>query len=143
MKSQSLLSFIGIISLGYPIYMAMEASFLIGNMAELPEINSAIVSYQLSLWVCWVVLAGLAIYYKWTEQRNLFFLFCYFFIVIGFGLLGYFLQWRANLYEITTGFQDSYTFGVVAGLQRIILAAILTLFLQFSVKIFETKWHRR
>lgn len=84
-----------------------------------------------------------SVYYKWTQKDNFFFKLTYFFLVFAFVVFGYFTQHGLNVIGNSSRFSDSYTLGVFTALQHLAVAAILTIFLQIAVSLFQTKWHRR
>lgn len=126
----------------YPFYMGMDAGLLLFDEEALVEVTNAIRAFQLSIWIVWVLLVGMAIYYKWTVKQNLYFYITYCFLLISFVLYGILTQKAVNLFNLPSGFKDNYSYGVFTALQQFAPAVFLTAFLQFSVWIFRKKWHR-
>ena len=131
-----------ILALLYPAYMLFRAgeSF---NSREVQLAGSAILNFQASIWITWVVLVSVAVYFKWTEKGNFFFYFTYSFLVVAFAVFGYFHQSLVNIHDLPSPFDDNYTLGVLVTLQNLISACILTAFLQAGVWWFTRRWHRR
>lgn len=125
----------------YPVFMLGYALSSLGpEQAELAE--KAIVDYQISVWLAWMIYTGIAVYYKWNRKRNRFFYFTYGFLILAFGAYGYVFQDYFNTYGIDDGFRDSYTLGVLTALERIGMSALLTGMLQAAVWWFTRRWHR-
>lgn len=143
MKKRQLLLLIFIILLLYPLYQAYGVLDLFTSAQNPGEIRADITGYQLSIWLSWVGMVVVSVYYKWTQKNNFFFILTYFFLVLAFGVFGYFTQHALNLFGNSSRFSDSYTLGVFTALQHLAVAAILTVFLQIAVSLFQTKWHRR
>lgn len=142
MKKKTLVLLVFFFLLIYPGYKAIQISSVFLAAESTEEIRILITHFQLSIWLSWVGMAVLAVYYKWTEINNLLFKLTYGFLVMAFGLFGYFTQHTLNIFNIDSRFSDSYTLGVFTALQHLALAVVLTIFLQIAVRIFQTKWHR-
>lgn len=84
-----------------------------------------------------------AIYYKWITQSNFFFYFIYGFLIVAFIIYGFLMQEMVNTFDITSGFRDNYTQGVIVVLVNLVVAGALTGFLQAGVWWFTRRWHRR
>lgn len=136
-----LLLFFFVISL-YPLYKGIDAGFILFGEVEERAVIRSITAYQISIWIVWVMAVSLSVYYKWKVKQNLFFYITYGFLLLGFAIFGFFTQKAVNLYDLPSRFEDSYSLGVFTALQQVAIAGILTFFIQFSVWIFETKWHR-
>lgn len=136
-----LLLFFFVISL-YPLYKGIDAGLILFGEEEDRAVIQSITAYQISIWVAWVMFISLSVYYKWKVKQNLFFYVTYGFLLVGFAIFGFFTQKAVNLYELPSRFEDSYSLGLFTALQQVAIAGILTFFIQFSVWIFETKWHR-
>ena len=126
----------------YPGLSALILSQEIGLGSTLERLANLLSSYRISLWLCWVVMASLAIFYKWTTGKNLFFNIIYFFLGIGFGFFGFYSQRMVNIFDLSSLFSDTYTLGFLVGIQNFIVPAILTGFLQAGVWWFTRRWHR-
>ena len=142
MRKKNILRVIAVLVLLYPAFSLFNATEAIGNVA-IGEAREKVNTYQLSLWITWLVLASLSIFHKWTRRQNFFFHFTYAFIIVGFGIFGYLNQSLVLGYELQSQFKDTYTLGVLTALQSIITAAVLTIFLQAAVWWFTRRWHRR
>ncbi|HEY9185429.1 MAG TPA: hypothetical protein VIM94_08895 [Salegentibacter sp.] len=142
MKKKEILLLVFILLLLYPVYMAYEVLELFSSAQNPGEIRADITGYQLSIWLSWVGMMVVSVYYKWIQTDNFFFKLTYFFLVLAFGAFGYFTQLALNLFRNPSRFSDSYTLGVITALQHLAVAAILTIFLQIAVSLFQTKWHR-
>lgn len=119
----------------------LENVFVIGSTPE--EVERAISGYRLRVWLSWVVMIIVAVYYKWTTGSNIFFKMIYFLIILAFGIEGIYIQRMVNMFDVTTTFQDSYSYGVLVTLMNILMAAFMTAFLQAGVWWFTRKWHRK
>lgn len=142
MKTKKLLLLIIFLIILYPLYQGINAGIILFGEEEESAVIGSITAYQISIWVAWLILVSISVYYKWKDKKNLFFNTTYGFLLVGFAIFGFFTQRAVNLYELPTRFEDSYTLGVFTALQQVAIAGILTFFIQFSVWIFETKWHR-
>lgn len=109
----------------------------------LESVRVKILNFQLSIWISWIIFASVAVFYKWTRQKNVFFWITYIFLVIGFGIFGIYYQKMVNIFNVPTLFIDTYTLGLIVILQNIITALVLTVFLHACVWWFTRRWHRR
>jgi hypothetical protein len=141
MKKKSVLRIVAFLALVYPVVALFEASEIIGE-GTVREAENEMISYQVSIWLSWVVLVITAVYFKWTQKKNFFFFFTYAYLILAFGLFGYLSQNLVLTYDLPTRFEDHYTFAVLTALQNIIMAAVLTGFLQAGVWWFTRRWHR-
>ena len=141
MKKKNLLKFLFLTVLVYPIFTLFNA---VGdlNAEELQEAMDAVLHYQISIWVSWLVLVSASVYFKWSKRKNFFFFFTYAFLVVAFSFLGYLSQEVVNTFELPNKFRDNYSFGVLHALQHIISSVVLTAFLQAAVWWFTRRWHR-
>lgn len=142
MNKKALLRIIVLITLLYPSYMLFRAEEILVT-SPIQNSEDGILSYQISVWISWVVLVSVAVFYKWTEKRNSFFSFVYGFIVVSFAVYGYLYQSFITSYELPSPFKDDYTLGVLMALQNIVIAGVLTGFLHAAVWWFTRRWHRR
>lgn len=142
MKTKPLLIIFYIAIMLYPAYMFYLALFLPANtgVEEASEYQNML---QTSLWVSWVLLVAISVYYKWTTEKNLFFMFTYVFIGLSFILYGVYTHQVITEYNIETRFDDPSTFSLLIVFQNIVVATILTGFLQLAVWWFTRRWHRR
>lgn len=143
MNKKPLLLLLLFLILLYPLYKGFETGSILFSEGGVDEVTGSITAFQLSIWVVWLFIVSFAVYFKWSAKQNLFFYITYTLLVLDFGMYGVFTQKAVNLYDLPTRFEDNYTLGVFTAVQQMLIAGILTFFLQFSVKIFETKWHRR
>ena len=142
MKKKGILRFLVIVILLYPSLMLFRVDEVLG-VRNVQESQNEILNYQISVWISWVVLAVVAVFYKWTEKRNSFFSFTYAFIIVAFAVYGFLYQSFITGYDLPTQFNDTYTLGVFAAIQNIAVSVILTGFLQVAVWWFTRRWHRR
>ncbi|MFV8839365.1 hypothetical protein [Salinimicrobium soli] len=126
----------------YPLIMLFRVEEVLGT-GTLEQGREILLDFQISIWICWVVLACIAVYYKWTQKRDFFFVFCYGFLLVAFGIFGYLSQEFLLLYSLDNPFKDNYTYAVLQALQNIVMAGVLTGFLQGAVWWFTRRWHRR
>ena len=142
MKKKKILYVIAFLVLVYPAFTLFHAIEAIGPV-EAPEAEAEILNYQVSVWITWIFLVAIAVYFKWTRKRNLFFFFTYGYLLIAFALFGTLSQMLVNAYDLPGPFEDSYTFGVLIAVQNILMAGVLTGFLQGATWWFTRRWHRR
>ena len=142
MRKKNFFRIIVVLLLLYPAFCLFNATEALGSTGRL-QAEMEINSYQLSLWIVWVVLVSISIFHKWNRKQNFFFHFTYAFLIVGFGIYGYLNQSLVLIYELESVFTDSYTFGILTALQGIITAVVLTAFLQAGVWWFTRRWHRR
>src|SRR6056297_678410 len=129
MKKKALLRFFVILVLVYPALMLFLADENL-NVSDLQDTENGILNYQISVWISWIVLASIAVYYKWTEKKNFFFYFTYGFIILAFSIYGFLYQSFITGYNLPSPFSDTYTSGVLVAFQNIFVSGILTGILQ-------------
>ena len=127
----------------YPLYAVFRLEEGISSGNELKVVEIALLGFQRSIWLTWLALAAMAVYYKWIKQRNFIFYFTYAFLFVAFSVYGIYVQRLVTAYNIPSGFEDSYTLAVFSAFQNIIMAGVLTGFLQAGVWWFTRRWHRR
>lgn len=127
----------------YPAISAFNAGEILNIETRVPRVEASIASYYLSIWLSWLVMACVAIYYKWISGKNFFFYFIYGYLIVAFIIYGFLYQEMLVTFEITSGFRDNYTQGVLTAFINLIVAAALTGFLQAGVWWFTRRWHRR
>ena len=142
MNKKYLISGLFVLLLLYPALSVLILSQEIGLGSTPERLANLLSSYRISLWLCWIVMASLAIFYKWTTGENLFFNIIYIFLSLGFGFFGFYSQRIINLFDLSSPFSDTYTYGFLVGIQNFIVPAILTGFLQAGVWWFTRRWHR-
>ncbi|HET8753516.1 MAG TPA: hypothetical protein VFM59_04075 [Salinimicrobium sp.] len=140
-KRAVLLVILGVVLI-YPLisFIGMNNAF---HTPVLEGIQKEILNYQLSIWICWLIFAGVAVFYKWKRHNNLFFLITYVFLIIGFGIFGLYYQKMIEMFDIPSMFKDTYILGLLVILQNLITSVVLTIFLQVCVWWFTRSWHRR
>lgn len=126
----------------YPAYMLFRAHSVL-SFEEVRAVEESILNYQLSIWISWILLASVAVFYKWTDKGNFFFYFTYAFLCMSFALYGYLHQDMINRFNLPSSFSDNYTLGILTAFQNIISSVILTAFLQGAVWWFTRRWYRR
>lgn len=132
-----------LIVLVYPVITIFLLEQTVSETTNANEAQQSLVNYQLSIWVSWLVLVFLSIYYKWTVKKNTFFYITYGFIVIAFGIFGYYTQAIVTTFDLPSRFEDNYTHGVFTAVVNIITSGILTGMLHAGVWWFTRRWHRR
>lgn len=142
MNKKQLIIGIFVLLMLYPAISVLTLSqeFGIGNTPE--RLANLLSSYRISIWLSWLVMAGLAVFYKWTTAKDIFFIAIYFYLGIGFSFFGYYSQRLVTIFDLASPFTDSYTLGFLVALQNFIVPAILTGFLQAGVWWFTRRWHR-
>lgn len=142
MRKKAILYVLVLLMFIYPAFALFDAIEAIGDVSA-KEAENVIVDYEISVWVTWIVLVSVAVFFKWTRRRNLFFFFTYGYVIIAFGIVGYLSQMIISAYGLPSHFEDSYTLGVLIAVQKIVSAVILTAFLHAAVWWFTRRWHRR
>lgn len=143
MNKKNILLWILVLLCFYPAISAFNAGEILDVETRLERVESSVASYHLSIWLSWVVMVCVAIYYKWITQSNFFFYFIYGFLIVAFIIYGFLMQEMVNTFDITSGFRDNYTQGVIVVLVNLVVAGALTGFLQAGVWWFTRRWHRR
>ena len=143
MKRKTVLVIIFILLLFYSLYSVFVLEEVISSQRVVREAESALVAFQRSIWISWIILVSMAVYYKWSKKRNFIFYFTYAFLFVAFSVYGIYVQRLVVAYELPSSFEDSYTLAVFSALQQILMSAILTGFLQAAVWWFTRRWHRR
>lgn len=142
MRRKNILRFLFLIVLLYPAFSLFHAVGEVDN-ESLEEATGAVLRYQISVWVSWLVLVSASVYFKWTHKQNFFFFFTYAFLILAFGFLGYLSQELILNHDLPNKFRDDYSFGLLHALQHIITSVVLTAFLQAAVWWFTRRWHRQ
>lgn len=142
MNKKAIFILIFLLILFYPAISAFQLHQTTNSQGS-AEIEQQLSAYQLSIWLSWLVMVIISIYYKWTTERNDFFYFTYVFLLVGFGIYGFYFQKTVNILEIESPFHDNYTLGVFAALRNLAVAGVLTGFLQAAVWWFTRRWHRK
>lgn len=143
MKRKTVLVIIFILLLFYSLYSVFVLEEVISSGSSIREAESALIAFQRSIWITWILLVSMAVYYKWVKKRNFIFYFTYAFLFVAFAVYGIYVQRLVTAYDMPSSFEDSYTLGVFSALQQILMSAILTGFLQAAVWWFTRRWHRR
>lgn len=143
MKRKTVLVIIFILLLFYSLYSVFVLEEVISSGSSIREAESALIAFQRSIWITWILLVSMAVYYKWVKKRNFIFYFTYAFLFVAFAVYGIYVQRLVIAYDVPSSFEDSYTLGVFSALQQILMSAILTGFLQAAVWWFTRRWHRR
>ncbi|WP_424493424.1 hypothetical protein [Salinimicrobium sp. GXAS 041] len=125
---------------GYSIYQ-LEAAIQLQENAALAQ--NRLLHFQISIWIVWVIYILAAIYYKWVKKGNFLFYFTYGFLLIAFGLFGFYTQVVVNDFNLSSPFRDQYSHGIFTAVQNIVISGALTAFLQAAVWWFTRKWHRK
>ena len=139
MNKKGIFLFVSGFVLIYPLVMLFQLDQALSTGTDLERVRGKSTSFQISIWISWIVLVGLAVYYKWTAKRNLIFSFTYGFIFICFSIFGTYTQMLVNRFQLPSSFVDDYTLGVFTAVQNIVVSAVLTVFLQAGVWWFTRK----
>lgn len=143
MKRKTILIILFILLLFYPIYSVFVVEEVMSSGSSIRDAENALVGYQRSIWISWIILVSMAVYYKWIKKKNIIFYITYAFLFVAFAVYGIYVQKLVTDYNVPSNFNDSYTLGVFTALQNILASAILTGFLQAAVWWFTRRWHRR
>ena len=143
MNKKTILLIPFVLVLLYPILAAVGVEQVLRAPEGLDEAEGAVGNFQVSIWISWVVMAVIAVYYKWTEKSNFFFSLAYVVLVVAFVFFGAYTQRVITQFDLPSSFRDGYTMGVLIAAQNILVAGILTGFLQAAVWWFTRRWHRR
>lgn len=127
----------------YPGYSLIQVEQVNSGYAVLEEFQRSLTNFQISILVSWVFMIGIAIYYKWTREKNIFFFLIYIYLIISNIFFGIYFGEMVTNYRIPTTFEDDYTIGVLKGLQNFAVSAVLTALIQAAVWWFTRRWHRR
>ena len=143
MDTKKLYGIIYGLSLLYPVISLFRLANAFSDEVAVATTAGNLLDYLASLWVVWVLMVILAIHYKWKTGQNLFFYVIYVYAFVGFVLYGFFAQRMSTVYDLSTTFNDSHSFGFFASLQYLVSVGILTGLLQVGVWWFTRRWHRR
>lgn len=143
MDKQKLYIIITALVLLYPVITLFNLAGSFSEAADPQIAGKALRNYLSSVWVVWVVITVLAVQFKWTTGRNLFFFVVYGIVLVGFTIYGYYVQRMITVYELPNSFDDNHSYGIFAFLQHTLSASILTGLLQAAVWWFTRRWHRR
>lgn len=127
----------------YPAYFTTQVGVHMNRDTEAHIVEKLVNNYQLSIWITWILLVSIAVYQKWTTQKNGIFYFTYAYLLITNAIFGYYMQQMVTIFEIKSRFSDTYSLGVFMALQYFVAAALLTAFLQVGAWWFTRRWHRR
>lgn len=128
-----------ILSLSYPIwqiYQLYVAEYDPRLMAE------ALQNYRISFWLIWVIWVVVAVWHKWTRQRNSFFKSTYAYIIFSGMVYGYYHSMVMEVTGKLSSFSDTYTASVFAALLDVVILLAITAFLQTAVWWFTRRPHR-
>lgn len=143
MNKKLLFLIIFLVLILYPVYTLVHLEQVRTEYGGMKLFQEGLNHYQISIWVVWLFMVALAIYYKWTSEKNIFFHTIYGFLLVAYLIYGWYLQQMVTYYGIETGFRDDYTLVVFKTIQSFAISAILTAFLQAAVWWFTRRWHRR
>ena len=139
MNKKGIFLFVSGIVLIYPLVMLFQLDQALSTGTDLERVRGKLTSFQISIWISWILLAGLAVFYKWTRNRNLIFSLTYGFLFVCFSIFGMYSQMLVNHFQLPSPFEDEYTLGVFTAVQNIVVSAVLTGFLQAGVWWFTRK----
>lgn len=123
MNRKKILIILFFIVLLYPLY---SVSQLIENQ------EGVFINYQISIWISWILMIGIAIIYKWKTKKNMFFYWIYVFLVTGFALLGFYLEDQDINFKLAN----------FIAIKNLLTVMGFTIFIQICVWWFSRKWHR-
>ena len=142
MNKRLILLSILVLSLLIPGLFLLNLEGVFSNGSTREEIENTIMGYRLRVWLSWIIMAVVAVYYKWTTDRDIFFKMIYLVMVIAFGIEGLYTQRMVNSFDMVTNFLDTYTFSFLMSMVNIITVIAVTGFLHLSVWWFTKKRHR-
>ena len=143
MSKRAALLILFLVLLIYPVVSIFLLEQVIEINGDSLRAQNKLIDYQVSIWITWVLMMGMAVYYKWERSNNIFFYLTYGFLAAAFAIFGYYTQTVVNVFDLPSRFKDGYTHGVFAALQNIAVSGILTALLQLAVWWFTRRWHRR
>tara|TARA_R100000789_G_C2945986_1_gene133577 strand:- start:127 stop:501 length:375 start_codon:yes stop_codon:yes gene_type:complete len=123
MKFKQILIILFLVILIYPIYSVFQ---LFENQ------EGVFINYQISIWISWILMIAIATVYKWRSKKNMFFYWIYAVLVIGFAILGFYLEDQNVNYRMAN----------FVAIKNFLMAMGFTLFIQVSIWWFSRKWHR-
>jgi len=137
-----ILLFFTLMLMSVPIYfiIPMDYSHTLGNWGKL-ELRT--VHYLISVWGSWAFTVSMAVYYKWTEKKNLFFILNYIFLGLA---LWVFANYTYELFKNQIHPGQYYGDGamtLIRTLKNALPLVGITIYLQLSVWWFGKKGHRR
>jgi len=126
----------------FPMYfiMLIGEDIRTGNWEVL---QSRLVYYLMSIWGTWIFTISIAVYYKWTEKKHLFFYLNHAFILL---TMVFFMTFNAKLLDHihnSSQTQDKEMLNLMRTGQHLALLVFATIYLQASVWWFRKKWHRK
>ena len=134
--------FLSIMLMSLPIYYIIPMGHSV-SMEKWGDLQKGMAQYLVCLWGCWIFTVSIAVYHKWTEKKNLFFVLNYIYL---FGAIGVFAhysyQWFKNQ-DISGQFHSDGTMALGHTLKNLLPLLGITAYLQLSVWWFAKKWHRR
>lgn len=142
MKTKNILLIVFTIVLLFPLYAVLQI-FQLETTATAEEATSTVNFLQISIWISWVFMVSMAIYYKWVQQSNFFFVITYIFVIAAFGFFGFLLDDVINKYGIGSRLGDQYPVAIYTFIRNVVASIAFTVFLQLAVFWFTRKWHRK
>lgn len=137
-----ILLFFSIMLMSLPIYFIIPMDHS-ASLAKWGDLGAGMVQYLISLWSCWLFTVALAVYYKWTEKKNLFFVLNYIYLMASLGVFAHYShQWFKNQ-DHPGQFHGDGTMALIHTLKNFLPLLGITVYLQLSVWWFGKKWHRR
>lgn len=131
-----------VLSLLIPGLFLLNLEGVFNSGSSRAEVENALAGYRLRVWLSWVIMVAVAVYHKWTTNRDIFFKMIYLVMVIAFGIEGIYIQRMVARFDMATNFQDPYTYGILMSIINIITVVAITAFLHISVWWFTKKRHR-
>lgn len=141
-SKKSILFLVFVILMVFPMYFIV----LIGEDVRTGNwemLQPRLVFYLMSIWGAWIFTISIAVYYKWTEKKNLFFYLNYALILL---TMGFFMIFNAKLLDhihTESQIQDKGMLNLIRTGQHLVPLVLATIYLQASVWWFRKKWHRK
>ena len=128
-----------LLGIPYPVIRFILAAEAIEAQEAVFLVQSRILQYLISIWIIWLLFAGLAVYDKWTRRRNLLFYLTYLQLALGFIGMGYLISRMQSVYEQVARANDPFVTALFASLPNLFVGAALTGLLQAAVWWFTRK----
>lgn len=101
-------------------------------------------SYNIAIWVGWVLITTAAVIFKWRNNREILFILDYIIILLSFSFLGYYLEEGVSNFSwnLQTGMLTLPS-GFAIALKNILIMGGMTVFIRVCIWWFSLRWHRR
>ena len=128
-----------LLGIPYPVIRFILAAEAIEGQEAVFLVQSRILQYLISIWIIWLLFAGLAVYDKWTRRRDLLFYLTYQQLALGLIGIGYLIYRKQSVYEQVARANDPFVTALFASLPNLFVGAALTGLLQAAVWWFTRK----